>query len=63
MEENKQNWFQKHIDTISIISTFIACFWFLNSKISEMEKDITVIKTVLCMQNIMPKELAVNEEK
>jgi hypothetical protein len=59
----KSNWFKEHADTITIVSTFIACFWMLNSRISVIEKDLTVIKTVLCMKNIMPSELAKSDNQ
>jgi len=52
------DWFKQHADTIAIITTFIACFWNLNTKINDIEKDVTIIKTVLVMKNIMPSELA-----
>ena len=52
------DWFKKHADTIVILSSFVMCFWTLNEKISKIESDIIVIKTVLVMKNIMPAELA-----
>lgn len=55
--------FQKHSDTIVILGSFVLCFWTLNEKVNVIEKDITIIKTVLAMKNIMPTELATNGEK
>lgn len=55
-------WFKQHADTIAIIGTFMACFWTLNSKINEMDKDLAVIKAVLIMKNIMPTELCKKTE-
>ncbi len=52
------NWFIQHADTITIVTVLVLCFWTLNEKISVIEKELTVIKTVLCMKNIMPAELA-----
>jgi len=52
------DWLKQHADTIAIIATFVGCFWNLNTKINEIEKDVTIIKTVLVMKNIMPTELA-----
>lgn len=59
------NWFKQHADTIAIVTMIVLCFWNLNEKIwvvgekiNTIEKDLTVIKTVLCMKNIMPSELA-----
>jgi hypothetical protein len=64
------DWFKKHIDmfiTISVI--FGMATWMSNkfAKIDErfnrIEQDLAVIKTVLIMKNILPKELAKNKEK
>lgn len=51
-------WFKQHADTIAIITTFVLCFWHLNEKIIQLDKDVCIIKTVLIMKNIMPSELA-----
>ncbi len=70
MENDKQNWFKKHVDTVIILSAFASSVFWMNGKFTEidhrfnqMEKDITVIKTVMVMKNIMPAELCSNEEK
>ena len=34
----------------------------MNSRFNELEKDITIIKTVLIMKNIMPSELCKNTD-
>jgi hypothetical protein len=61
------DWFKKHADTIIILGSFAACFWTMNEKMdrrfSALEKDITIIKTVLVMKNIMPTEFDKKEEK
>ena len=57
------NWLMKHADTIAILSTFALCFWTLNEKISKIESDIIVIKTVMVMKNIMPAELTTKTEE
>lgn len=56
-------WFKNHADTLAILSTFAFCFWNLNEKINQIDKEVAIIKTVLIMKNIMPMELAVKEEK
>lgn len=38
-------------------------FTMADVRFSQIEKDLTIIKTVLIMKNIMPQELAVLEEK
>ncbi len=61
------DWFKKHADTIVILGSFALCFWTLNEKMNDrfnnLEKDITMIKTVLILKNIMPSELAHKEIK
>ncbi len=61
---------KKHADTITIVLTFLGCFWHLNERISTIEKDVSAIKTeiavlkaVMIMQKLMPAELAHKEEK
>lgn len=60
-------WFKKHADTIVILGSFALCFWTLNEKMNDrftaIEKDLTAIKTVLILKNIMPAELAHKEGK
>jgi hypothetical protein len=55
-------WFKKHADTIVILGSFALCFWNLNEKINTVEKDLTIIKTVLIMKNIMPDQLAITDK-
>ena len=61
------DWFKKHADTIVILGSFALCFWTMNEKINDrfnvIDKDLAVIKTVLIMKDIMPKELAEKGEK
>ena len=56
------DWFKKHADTVVILGSFALCFWNLNEKMNErfneLSKEITIIKTVLILKNIMPAELA-----
>lgn len=56
-------WFKKHTDTVVILAAFASCVLWMNGKFNTIEKDITIIKTVLIMKNIMPSELSKNEEK
>ena len=50
--------FKKHVDTVIILTGILASVLWMNGKFNEIEKDITIIKTVLIMKNIMPTELA-----
>lgn len=61
-------WFKKHADTVTILSAFaISILWMngrfneVDRRFNEIEKDITMIKTVLIMKNIMPTDLAMGE--
>lgn len=49
---------KKHVDTVVILSAFAASVLWMNGKFNELEKDITIIKTVLIMKGIMPQQLA-----
>lgn len=58
------NWFKNHQDTLAIISTVIGCMLWLNGHLNgidrrfgEVDKDLAIIKTVLIMKDICPKEL------
>jgi len=61
-ENRHRNWLKEHADTITILSMFALCFWNLNEKMNDgfnkIEKDVSIIKTVLIMKQIMPCELA-----
>jgi hypothetical protein len=58
-------WFKKHADTVVILGAVIGSMLWMNGKFNEIdkrfteiEKDIAVMKTVMIMRNLMPKELA-----
>lgn len=57
------DWFKKHVDTIVILGAFASSILWMNGKFNELEKDITIIKTVLIIKNIMPTELAKKSEE
>ncbi len=75
MSENlNQTWFKKHIDTVIILGAFASSILWMNGKFNEIEKeisviksvfekDIAVIKAVMLMKQILPPELAKKEEK
>lgn len=61
---------KKHVDTIVILGAVLGSFLWMNGKINEIKVDISDIqreidriKTVLIMQRIMPAELAKQEHK
>lgn len=51
-------WFKKHTDTVVVLTAIVASMMWMNGKFNELEKEITIIKTVMIMKNIMPIELA-----
>lgn len=55
------DWFKKHVDTVVVLGAILGSVLWMNGKFNEIEKDMAVIKTVLIMKDIMPKELAVGE--
>jgi hypothetical protein len=55
-------WFKKHTDTVVVLAGILSSVIWMNSKFSALEKDMTIIKTVLIMRGIMPPELASNEK-
>ena len=57
-----ENWFKKHVDTAIILGAFAASILWMNGKFNELERDMTIIKTVLVLKNILPSELAKGEQ-
>jgi hypothetical protein len=56
------DWLKKHTDTVIVLATLFGGFLWMNGKFNAIEKDITIIKTVLIMKGILPTELASNTE-
>ncbi len=52
------NWFKQHSDTIIVLGVMFSGFLWMNGKFNIIEKEMTIMKTVLIMKDIMPKELA-----
>jgi hypothetical protein len=58
-------WFKKHTDMVIILGAVVGSMLWMNTKFNdidkrftEIEKDMAIMKTVLLIKNIMPKELA-----
>ena len=51
---------QKYVDIVIILGSVAGSLLWMNGKFNEIEKDLTIIKTVLVMKNIMPLDLATN---
>lgn len=72
MENNKKTWFKEHADTIAIITLLLAGFYWADGKFekvndrfaqadlrfTQIEKDVTAIKTIMIMKNVMTTDLA-----
>lgn len=52
------DWFKQHVDTVVILTAFGSALLWMNGRFNELDKDLTIVKTVLIMKNIMPVELA-----
>lgn len=57
-------WIKKHTDTVIVLGAAFSAFLWMNGKFNDLdnrfnqiEKDLAVIKTVMIMKDIMPKEL------
>jgi len=51
-------WLKKHVDTVIVLGGILGSVLWMNTKFNTIEKEVTVIKTVLILKNIMPQELA-----
>ena len=61
---------KKHVDTVIILTALCGCLIWMNGKFndidkqfSEVEKELAIVKTVLIMKDILPKELAITGDK
>ena len=65
--EKYMDWLKKHADSVATIATVVgAVVWMqgrMDTRFNQLEKDIAIIKTVLVMKDILPKELATNVER
>ena len=52
------DWFKQHTDTVIVIGALISSMLWMDGKFNKLEMDMAVIKTVLIMKDVMPKELA-----
>ena len=61
-------WLKEHADSVVVIATIVGAVIWMNGKFIEidhrfanLEKEVAIIKTVLLMKEILPKELATSE--
>lgn len=57
------DWLRKHVDTVIVLGGILSSVLWMNTKFNELDKEISIIKTVLIMKNIMPSELATESLK
>lgn len=55
-------WLKKHADTVIVLGAIIGAALWMNNSIKDLQKDMAIIKTVLIVKEIMPKELATIEK-
>lgn len=54
---------KKHVDTVIVLGGILSSVIWMNGRLATIEKDLAVIKTVLIMKDLMPKELASDKPK
>lgn len=54
-------WMQKHVDTVVVLGGILGAVLWMNGKFNEMQKEITIIKTVLIIRGILPEQLVAKE--
>lgn len=61
---------KKHADTAFVLSALFSCMLWMNGKFNtidgqfkDLDKEISIVKTVLIMKGIMPSELAVQKHE
>lgn len=59
---------KRHSDAIAVLTAIFGVFVWLNvqfssmdRRLSELEKEIAVVKTVMIMRNIMPPDMAARD--
>lgn len=57
------DWFKKHVDAVIVLGGILGSLIWMNGKFNQLEKEVAVIKTVLFMKEILPKELALSCEE
>ncbi len=57
------DWMKKHADTVIVVGAIATSMLWMNGKFNQIEKDVAIIKAVLVMKEILPKELATDTEQ
>lgn len=67
-DNTDRNWFKKHAETITVLASLIGGFIWMDSKfekvgdrLSAVEKDVAVIKTILSIKGLNCNEFASRE--
>ena len=57
------DWAKKHVDTVIVLSALLSSAAWMNSKFNELDKRLVRIETVLIVKEIMPRQLAKNNQE
>jgi len=64
------DWFKKHVDTVIVLTGIFSSMVWINGKfdniqsqINDVREQVVIMKTVMIMKDVMPKELAVNNKE
>ncbi len=64
------DWIKKHTDSVIVVGAILTSVLWMNTRFNEIDKnfsdidkEISVIKTVLIMKNVMPIELACHKDE
>lgn len=55
------DWFKKHTDTVIVLGGILSSVFWMNMKLSDIDKRLTIIETVLLCKGIMPSMMTTNE--
>lgn len=44
------DWFKQHVDTVVILTAFGSALLWMNGRFNELDKDLTIVKTVLILK-------------
>jgi len=68
--ESGMDWFKKHVDTVIVLTGIFSSMVWINGKfdniqsqINDVREQVVIMKTVMIMKDVMPKELAVNNKE
>lgn len=67
---SNSDWIKKHVDTVIVLTGILGSMVWINGKfehlqsqVNDVREQVIIMKTVLFMKDIIPKELVANVEK